>query len=287
MIEYNISLLREKFTLRKRNKPTLSAFSNRIELRLKQADDTITETYIIRTQNTWSCIRLAGEILSYYETHGPLSQRKPNWDIMWKQAALNAFDAKYNGALWGAVYKDGHPVFSKGNRHDFLDIIETCQTRNKDKYDGRISYVENALSKAGSPMKIDYDANFGMVVHLSHERGRFSILYRNRGKGKSFQISITRPNTLGYKEMINKKTVLNICAGYLEGIQLCYKIAQGNRMIRRKSKYFTSESKMKYDEVVRRLNQIKSDIRFCKETHQVRYRPEEPDFDLMISNAGG
>src|SRR6185436_19167734 len=130
MLEFNASLLREKFVITDALAPDATpviALSNRLVVPMVSENGKEAETYVVRAQNMHICVRVAAQIAREFQDAGPLQTRKKpfDWPDMWEQV-VKGYEKNWNPARWIVVYHKGRIVFEDGpaKRHTFLDIIE-------------------------------------------------------------------------------------------------------------------------------------------------------------------
>ncbi len=280
------SLLREKFVIQEHGATDdgralrLNAFSNRIVLKL-QAGTLPTEVFVIRTNTMHSCARMAAQILSTYDHHGPIVSRMDSidWKSMWEGSNGN-YDKVYNLARWVAIYHKGKIIYQSGQHHNFFDVIEQCDALSDNDYKKSIPLAKQTFQKAGKVIDIEHDINVAMVAVTNRHEGRCSMLLRGAKNKATFNM-IVAPKGIGAR--LNAAQILSSAADFLEGTQLSFIVGLSNEqlnqgLIRR----FSDEDKRgkKAHEEIKILN---ARIDGMNNRHKVRYRPERPDFDLLIA----
>lgn len=290
MNELHTSLLREKFVIFDSSPESLldgesvTALSNRLEIKFRNPrKKDISETYIIRSQNMHSCIRMAAVLTKSYILAGPLMQRpKPfDWDNAWS-AVVNDFEYRFNENLWCSIYKDGKIVFQSGEHHMFLDVIEQCAQKNDGEYEKSLSLAEDAFKKAGKVVKIDHQSNVALVMNIEKNEGKFGVILRSPFQTTTFNFSV---KTQKKGDTLNIAQCLSGCAAFLDGVQLAYKLGINNykRYLGIIEKFSTEEKLTR--EAGKRLGRLNSEIANLERSYDVRYRPEKPDFAKIVTDA--
>lgn len=284
---FQSSLLREKFEIYDPNfdrqdvKPVV-ALSNRLVVTLKKDKETPAEEYVIRAQNMHLCARLAGRIVHSFNIGGSLKNRaKPiDWGAVWAPL-VNDYERIHNEQRWVAIYHQGHVVFEEGERHPLLDLIEKCDTQNDNDYDYAIPLAENALKKAGKAVKIDHDANVALVVTFEDNEGRCGIILRGPDKTTTFNFTAFGTD----EKTLNLPQCLYAAAAFLEGIQLAFLVGMNLFKINVGIIKRNSQLHKKTKEGQRRLGQLGAEIANLEGGFNVRFRPEKPEFNLIVREA--
>ena len=282
MKDLNISLLREKFVIHdpkalpNKNKGTVVAVSNRIELELEDAKGKVSENFVIRTQNMHSCARLAAKIIAAFIAAGSIMDRpKPiDWEAIW-DSLVNDYEYGFNPDRWAAVYHNGKIVFQSGEHHPLLDLIEKCDSDNNGAYEDSIPVAEDAFKKTGKVVKIEYDGNVALVVNLDKKQGRCGIILRGADKTTTFNFSANAPKD----KSLNYAQCLNAAAAFLEGIQLAFMIGMNTVKLQMRILDRHSHEEKQTHEAKRRLSRLTAEIASFESTFDVRYRPEKPEFN--------
>lgn len=285
-VELNTTLLREKFTISD-NLDDLSmpvvATSNRIPLMLLDASGQVSETFIIRAQNMHTTIRMAAQILQTFMRMGPLMARAEayNFDEALVRI-LSDHESNYNPHRWVAVYNKGKIVFSVGEYHAFLDVIEKCDSINPGNYDRSVGIAEETFRKMGKDFSIQHESNIGMVIHVKPEIGRCGLVLRNPHKSTTFNfIAETKEEGTNVPPL----TCLNACAAFLEGVQLAVRIGMVNEKLRlKKIEKFSAEVK-DAQSALRRMAQLNVSVGEMENRFRVHYRPEKPEFSAIVKEA--
>lgn len=288
MLEFTTSLLREKFTIhdlnanpKDRKKPAI-ALSNRIIIELKNTQGKLEETLIIRSHNMHSCVRMSAKILQSFGTGGALLKRHEpfDWEATWK-GVINEYEKAYNPKLWISIYNKGQVIFEKGPRHPLLDIIEKCDARNKGEYEDSVSMAEDAFKQTGKTIKIEYDGNVALVVNFEQTYGRCGVILRGADKTRTFNFSVAAKD----KKKLNFAQTLSVSAAFLEGIQLAFLVGMNEEKIRLEMIKRGSDEAKQTIEARRRLARLGAEVTNLENGHDVKYRPERPEFDQIILDA--
>lgn len=242
----------------------------------------VAETFVVRAQSMHTCIRMAARIVQSYIRGGPLMIRaeKYNFAEVW-DSMLGDHERQFAPERWISIYYDGKPVFKSGDHHLFLDVVEKCDAKNPGNYDNALSLAEQAFMATGKHVKIQHDANIGLVVNVSAKEGKCGLILRNPNKKTTFNFICQNKGT----NTVSITQCLNIAAAYLEGVQLAFKIG----MIGEKLRLFVldrySNEDYLADSGARRLGRLKSEIADFEDKLSVWYRPERPEFSDIIVEA--
>lgn len=287
MKEFETSLLREKFLIHNPGSDTGSvkpviALSNRIEVNLESGDGKTDETIIVRAQNMHLCTRMAAKILKTYYQTGPLINRPiaHDWHKSW-MSVTNDYERTYNPDRWVALYHGGKVLFSEGDRHPLLDLIEKCDAENNDVYDNSIALAEAAFRKTGKNYKIEYDGNVALVVDLEEKGGRCGIILRGADKTRTFNFSVTAKKN----KRIDYAQCMVVAAGFLEGIQLAFMVGMNEEKINLGHLAHKSDEARQTREARKRLGKLSAEITGLEDSCEVHYRPERPEFKRIIMDA--
>lgn len=291
MADFRTSLLREKFTItekspsskKKQDKP-LIALSNRIVIPLISEDGIDNETFIIRTQNMHSCVRLAALIIKEFFERGTIANRAipMKWKDMWLDV-IKGYERDWNPDIWCTIYYKGRVIYKYGEHHPFLDIIEQCDAGNKNEYGQSVAMAENAFSQAGKDVKIEHESNTALVISCTKNIAKCGIIVRAATGITTFNFNA--------KEMekdpksIRVHTVLTVCAAFLEGIQLAYQVGLMNKKEEFKLIEKYSDDDRKHKRAKTRLINLNRAITSYELSFDVHYRPEKPIFKNMVSKA--
>lgn len=287
MTDLNSSLLREKFSIHDTDPDTgeerlIIALSNRISIELKGVKKEQSETFVIRSHNMHSAVRMAARVLKTHATAGPITHRiNPfDWEAAW-DGIISDYEFRFNPDRWIAVYQKGHTVFEAGEHHLLLDVIEKCDARNQHHYDRAIPMAEEAFKQAGKSVKIDYDANVALVINMDKKHAKFGVILRGPNKTTTFNFSVTPRE----KDPLNMPQCLTTAAAYLEGVQLAFELGMNNIKLHMGIIERHSEEEKKNKEAGRRLSRLNAEISNLERATDVRYRPEKPDLFSIVSDA--
>ena len=119
-------------------------------------------------------------------------------------------------------------MFSDGNYHNFLDVIEQFNTLNKGQYENALVAAQDSFDKLGKDVDIEYDVNIALVTVIDELSGRCSMILREPERTTTFNYSV-KPGE--HIKQVDPSHVLNTCAAFLEGIQLCYIIGTNTQSL--------------------------------------------------------
>lgn len=279
------SLLREKFTIREKTTHQddkalkIVCPSTRMSINL-QSGELPKESYVIRSYNMHSGTRIAAKIIHDYEKNGPIMSRSISidWTELWDNS-LSSYERIHHANRWVAVYHKGIPIFSFGEYHSFLDVIEKCDFLNKGNYDKSIKIAEQAFRQAGKDTTITCDSTVALISILGKDSGRCSMVIRGPDNTTTFNYAL---KPLDKKENLNIPQGLSTAADFLEGVQLAYMVGFNSEKLNQGviSKYSDEEKKM--IKARERLTELDGLINSMERRCKVRYRPERPDFETLI-----
>ena len=261
---------------------SIVALSNRLEIPLVNDKGVQEECIIIRAHTMAMCARMAAKILQSYISGGPLlSRSRPyNWEDAW-EITLDDYERSFNPLRWVAIYSDGKSLFAKGEHHVLLDAIEKCHAGNKKDYDSAITIAEKAMKEAGQDIRIDYDGNVALAIHLEQPQTRFGVIVRGPSKTMTFNFAVTARDG----RSINYPQCLGTAAAFLEGIQLCYLIGMNEEKVRLGKIERHSREEKQTREARIRLSRLGGEITNLEAAFEVRYRPERPEFQWLLMDA--
>lgn len=287
--EFKCTLLREKFTLADPAAPSDApgaALSNRMVLALTSPQGKDPETYIVRTQNMHSCVRLCAMITREYTERGPIMSRVIpfRWYLLWMDV-IKGYEKDWNPDIWCAIYYKGRVIFEEGTRHPLLDIIEKCDAASKGDYDKSVVFAEQAFGQAGKPMKISHESNFAMIMDIEeNNEAKCGIMLRSATRRMTFSF-VVKPRGASDSLPPPAPTVLTVAAALMEGIQLAYAVGTGKKKIQMEfiDKYSDEGRKTRRGE--ERLSNLTAAIQSVENKFIVTYRPERPDFLRLVGEA--
>lgn len=290
MPDFSLTLLREKFTIRDSRGEDIPghpvmATSNRMVVALTDARGREIENFIVRAQNMHGCARMAAKIFNTHERVGPLLNRPTpfDWDATW-DGLTEEYERQFNPARWIAVYTGGKVLYASGTHHIFLDLIEKCDHDNPENYENAVQLAEKAFGKAGKQVTIEYDSNVALVLNVKKQEARCGVILRGAAKTATFNyLAETRGD--GVDAHISAPNCLTVAAAFLEGIQLAYIIGSVNEKVRLGLIEQYSDEWRKAESARRRLGRLNAEIRSFENRHDVRYRPEKPEFGLIVDEA--
>lgn len=286
-MDINTSLLREKFVIQELNITDgaralrTTAMSNRMIIKL-QSGTLPEETFIVRTKTMHTCTRVCAKLIDNYERHGPIMPRIKSieWDELWDDSQSD-FDRRFNKDAWCAIYHKGKPTFSKGKHHKFFDVIEHCDFVGESTYHKSIPIAEKAFGQAGKDIEIEYDSNVAMVAIGGRNGGRCSMLTRGADHATTFNMNLTPKED----DTLHVTQLFSSAADFLEATQLCYVIGDATEYIDAGLIDKFSDDAKQAKRATEELRALNAKIDSLEHRHRVRYRPERPDFDLLVEES--
>jgi hypothetical protein len=286
--EFKSTLLREKFTLRDpagdlSDTPPVVALSNRMVIPLSSTIGEVSETYVVRTQNMHSCVRLCAAIAKEYYERGAIMNRVTpfHWDNLWNDV-IKGYEKDWNPNIWCAIYYKGRVIFEDGERHPFLDIIEQCDAASRNKYGESVAFAEKAFQRAGKEMKIDHDSNIALIMSINPEEAKCGVILRGANKKTTFNYTVKKKKS---GEEVRIPSILSISAAFLEGVQLGFTVGMINkkRSVHVIEKFSDEDRKGKRG--AERLINLTSAIEGIERKYFMSYRPDRPEFPKMVREA--
>jgi len=281
------TLLRERFEIfTSEENVTLGkpipAVSNRMVIGLGSPDSPVYEEIIVRTQTMHSCVRLAARIFQEYKNKGPILNRHVplDWESIWDKI-INDYDYVYNPERWAAIYCHGKALYKAGKPHPFLDVIEKCDYTNDGIYDEAVFVAEEAFRKTGKTVHIDYIGNIALIVDLDKMHGRMGIILRGASRTTTFSMTLDGID----KQRINTSQSLASAAAFLEGIQIAYRLGRDLEPVVKKDPQADHRLEMQMKRARERLYRLEEEIGIFENAHNIRYRPEKPDFFIVAREA--
>ena len=284
----NTSLLRERFVIRQLNKSKpqeIQAVGNRILLPLSSKNGQIKERYVIRAHSMHIALRLAAEIAREFEVRGPLLNRsKPfNWKDYWYDLTTD-FERPHVPETWCAVYNNGRVVFSDGNYHPFLDVIEQCDVKNRAEYDRAVTIAEDVFRKAGKEVVINHDINIALVIGVMEDKTRCGLIMRASHGTSTFNLQI-EPNQEDEDKPVGIYGALSLSSYFLEAIQLAVTTGVTQAQIIKGRMRETEPAAKKAHAAYKRIGRLSQSIQTYEKRYSIRYRPERPDFVHILEDA--
>lgn len=276
---FNASLLREKFLIKEtqdKDKPhIIEAVSNRISLPLSHGENLSQENFIIRGKTMHCTARMAAAMAEEFYINGPLLNRLNNnaWVNLWNDSK-NALDKETFPDNWIAVFSDGAPLFTMGQIHPFLTVMEQCDARNRSEYDRAITIAEDVFKQAGKIVSIDHDTTIAMVSGLMHDTGRTGLIMRMPSRTSTFTFHM-QPLSEQNAKHVRPHHLLDMSADYMEALHIAVNLglhanSARSEIIKRRKKAQT------------RLGQLSQSIQQIENLFEFKYRPEKPDFLAII-----
>jgi hypothetical protein len=289
--DFKTSLLREKFTLTDpgadpgKSTP-LIALSNRMVVPLDDSVSGERYTFVVRTQNMHSCTRLAAAIAKEFYERGALILKDPNfdWKSIWNDV-IQGYEKDWNQDIWAAIYYKGRVIFEDGaqKRHALLDIIEKCDSKNTDDYPRSVRLAEDIFSQAGKDVIIKHDSNIAMLVALTRDEAKAGVMLRGASNKTTFNFTARQKPPAG--EPILIPNILNVAAGFLEGVQLAFAVGFSNKKREQGliEKHSTEDRANKRG--MERLTNLLSIIETMETKYVISYRPDRPNLLRMVREA--
>lgn len=288
-VEFKSTLLREKFTLRDpsgdlSDTPPVVALSNRMVLPLTSKAVEESETFVVRTQNMHSCVRLSAAISKEYFDRGAIMKRVMpfRWENLWRDV-IKGYEKDWNPDIWCAVYHKGRLVFEEGARHPFLDIIEKCDAVNREGYGESVKFAEAAFQQAGKAMKIEHDSNIALVISIKDDEAKGGVILRGANRKTTFNYAVTPKKMNG--EPVRIPTILTISAAFLEGVQLAFSVGMTNKKRSHGLIEKYSDEDRKGKRGAERLANLTQAIEGVERKYVCKYRPDRPEFQAMVREA--
>lgn len=284
-MKFNSSLIREKFVIleNENDKESVVATSNRMVISFDSEITDEQETFIVRAQNMHSCIRLAALIVKERQDRGAITTRiRPfKWEHIWNDV-IKGYEKDWNPDIWGAVYFKGRAVFSDGDHHPFLDIIEKCDFVETGEYADSIQLAEDAFQQAGKDVKIEYDSNVALIVSNEKEEAKCGIILRSASKTTTFNFTAKPVRMNG---TVKLPQTLSISAAFLEGIQLAFQVGLYNKKMTFELIEKYSDEDKKGQRQTERLAALNRAISSYEDANYVMFRPDRPSFPEMVAEA--
>ncbi|MCB9965345.1 MAG: hypothetical protein H6855_04610 [Rhodospirillales bacterium] len=285
MIDFNTSLLREKFILQnilseETEEESVTVLSNRIVVPLISRRGEVVETFVVRGHNMHTTLRIAAKLVQSFQ-QGEKITTDPDfdWEGLW-QDVIEGFERAFNPEIWAAVYFEGKCLFQKGTHHPFLDIIEKFDAAQQDDYERALKMAEKAFKDAGKPVTISHDTNVALVVSINSKQARCGIILRGAGRTTTFNYTAKEQNAT---EIVTSQC-LSVAAAFLEGLHLAFTVGMGKRKIHYNLLDNEEERKRTFAGE-KRLGRLMQAINHFDQTYLVTYRPERPDLFGHITEA--
>jgi hypothetical protein len=289
-VDFSATLLREKFVIRDERdtraaegREPVIALSNRIVLSLYDESGKVWESFVIRAQVMYCCIRMAAKIAHSFVRLGPLMARDRKFDFMeaWDDITAD-HERLFNPGSWVAVYNGGKRIFSHNDYHAFLDIIENCEARNKSgTYESSVAIAEDIFAQQGRKVSIQHEATTGFVLDIRGGRARCALILRSPVRRNNFSFTVEMKAGAD----ISVAQCLTVSAAYLEGINLSYLIGRANERLRLEEISRYSDEDKRAVSARKRMARLKAEIESLENAFTVRYRPERPEFGEIVLDA--
>ena len=281
----NTSLLRERFTITDKNgkRSPIIALGNRISLPLSMSGKATKERLIVRAHSMHVALKMASIITHEFFDRGPLVNRENpvNFEKYWHDI-MDPFERSYNPDSWCSIYHNGRPIFQAGKHHQFLDVVEQCDIKNRREYDRAIKLAEDIFSEAGQNVTIDHDVNIGVVIGAMSHIIRCGLILRSPQRTTTFNFILEKKK--GDAIPLQPHDGLELASYFLEAIQLS--VTNGITEFLLEKGEITPESPRanKAQSAYNRIGKLTHAIRTYEQTHSIRYRPEKPDFMHLLNH---
>lgn len=288
----NTSMLRERFVITSKgndgDKEPVIALGNRIIIPLKGADGRLVEHFIIRGHNMHCVCRIAAKLFQDFNRTGPILARLPkyDWTGAWRQAS-SSYEEAYNDKNWICVYHKGRKVFSIGDFHPFLDVIEQCDATNRDDYDRATKIAEDAFLQAGKAVQIVKETTIAAVIGVTDKKARCGLIFRNPKHSTTFNFTLMPQEiaTARDPKPAEPHICMNMCAAFLEGIQLAFTVGKLNYAVEANQLTKASAEYRQAQAAQRRIGRLNSEIKNYENMYDATYRPEQPDLFMVIKDS--
>jgi hypothetical protein len=287
MLEFNASLLREKFiitdALAAEAAPVI-ALSNRLAVPMVSENGKEAETYIVRSQNMHTCVRVAAQIAREFQDAGPLMERKKpfDWADMWEQV-VKGYEKNWNPNRWIVVYHKGRIVFEDGpaKRHMFLDIIEQCDARSAGDYPASLGVAKEAFRKLGKVVNIQHDSNIALIMSINRKEGKCGLIVRSPARTTTFNMVLRKKKGAD----VSPSQCLMLSAAFFEGIQLAFLVGMSRQKLKFDLITPSSPEGIQAEDAGRKLARLNTAVTQIENILEIIYRPERPDFSRMIDES--
>lgn len=274
----NLSLLREKFTIRELGLDggDVIALGNRLSITIDKKRPPL----IIRGHSMHMTLRYGAEILRHLSYIGHVENVETffEWDEAWEKL-IDKFESKYVPDTWITVYHAGQTIFKSGRYHMFFDIVEQCEHKNSqsaDNYEQSIVMAQNAFKQMGKSVMIDQESHVGYVLDDNGDELRFAIILRTPEQKATFIVRMTQGKEL--KITPQPYETMQLGADYIEGINMAVRSGFMEIDINKGTIPQSSEGMKLYRAIQKRLGQIDISIAQAERKFTIKYRPEKPSF---------
>lgn len=285
MSDYETSLLREKFVINAKGHEMV-VLSNRMVAPMHGSNGKLKETYIVRGQNMYSCIRMVSKLTQAYYVGGSLieRQRPLDWDKIWESCG-SAFDQSFKPDNWITIYKDGEIIYASGEHHGFLDIIEKFSfQKSGHPYEDALQLAKETFKNSSDDVSVEHDANVALIINANDKKIRCGMTQRSLNRKMTLSFS-TELKSDDPDETINLPQYMAAAAAQCEGLQLIYTLASLIKLREAQKIEKGSDEARKLREAQTRMNQLESEISNLETSYKIRYRPEKPQFKELIIQA--
>lgn len=286
-MDFSTTLLREKFVIRENREQNphatpIIALSNRMVINLPDATGNPLETFVVRAQSMHCCIRMAAALIDTYFDTGPILPRAMpfNYKLTWEDIIVG-HERQFNPERWVAIYNHGKLIYSEGERHMFLDMIEKCDAKNPKDYDYAVHLAEEAFATLGKNVSIQHESNIGLISTLSDGYCKSGLILRNPNRPMTFNIIAENKD----EEFVEIADCLSLCAAFLEGIQIAFHIGMTNEKFDLGKINWHDPELKRAESGKRQLARLSTEIRDYEGRFKIHYRPEKPEFSRIVGDA--
>lgn len=277
----NISLLREKFTIRDLGidaEPVI-ALGNRLRITLPNRKTPL----VIRGHSMHMTLRYGAEILKHlsFISHIETVETLVNWQELWDKL-IKPFEEDNVSNTWISIYYEGKELFQSGYHHMFFDIIEQTEFKHinsSEGYDQSIIMAQNAFKQMGRSVMIEQESHVGFVLDETKDESRFAIILRTPEQKATFivRMSANKKHKLHPYDYV----CMHLGADYIEGINMAVRSGFMDKDIACNTISQYSEGMKIYRKVQKRMKSLEVNIGQAEYKYTIKYRPEKPDFKLI------
>ncbi len=277
----NISLLREKFTIRDLgiDSGAVIALGNRLHIDLPKQKTPL----IIRGHSMHMTLRYGAEILKHlsYISHVEDIKTLIDWEALWDKL-ITPFEKDNVPDTWITLYYQGKIIFQSGRHHMFFDIIEQTEFKNigtSQQYDKSIVMAQNAFRQMGRSVMIEQESHVGFVLDVDPKEMRFAIILRTPEQKATFIVRMS--DNKEFKIKPYDYVCMQLAADYIEGINMAVRSGFMDRDIASNVISQYSEGMKLYRKIQKRLKSMEIGVGQAERKYTIRYRPEKPDFTVI------
>lgn len=275
----NVSLLREKFTIRDlgSDSPPVIALGNRLKIDLPKQKTPL----IIRGHSMHMTLRYGAEILKHLSFIGQVENIETlmDWEELWNKL-IKPFENDHVPDTWIALYYEGKVVYQSGHHHMFFDIIEQTEFKQStvsEGYDQSIIMAQNAFKQMGRSVMIEQESHVGFVLDDGKDEMRFAVILRTPEQKATFIGRLSESEE--HKIRPYDYACMQLAADYIEGINMAVRSGFMDKDI--SSGDMSYEGQKFYTLVQKRMKSMILGIDQAERKYKVLYRPEKPDFQSI------